>query len=208
MYRVRARDAARNRSKNSRKLIATASNKVVIAAAGDIACDPSDPNFHNGTGTSTACRQLSTSNVLVSGDFEAVLALGDLQYNSGSLDDFRQAYDPTWGRVKSITYPGGRQPRIRPIERIRVLPVLRKPRRNGRHRLVQLRSRELAHRRDQLGVRPDRRMRHRLTRGEMVAERPRGASGEVHHRHVHKGRYSSGHDGDNTFMQPMWADLY
>jgi hypothetical protein len=24
----------------------------------------------------------------------------------------------------------------------------------------------------------------------------------------HKGRYSSGHDGDNTFMQPMWADLY
>src|SRR4051812_12014727 len=105
MYRVRARDAAGNRSRNSRKLIATASNKVVIAAAGDIACDPSDPNFHNGTGTSTACRQLSTSNVLVSGDFDAVLALGDLQYNSGSLDDFRQACDPTWGRVKSMTYP-------------------------------------------------------------------------------------------------------
>jgi len=104
-YRVRARDAAGNQSKVSRKVIVTTANQVVVAAAGDVACDPSDPNYHGGTGSSTACRELYTSNVLVNGDFDAVLALGDLQYNSGSLIDFNAVYDPTWGRVRSITYP-------------------------------------------------------------------------------------------------------
>ena len=104
-YRVRARDAAGNRSKVSRKVIASTANQVVVAAAGDVACAPDDPNYHNGTGTSTACRQLATSKLLVNGDFDAVLALGDLQYDSGSLSDFNASYDPSWGRVKSITYP-------------------------------------------------------------------------------------------------------
>src|SRR3954447_13114810 len=183
MYRVRARDAARNRSKNSRKLIATASNKVVIAAAGDIACDPSDPNFHNGTGTSTACRQLSTSNVLVSGDFDAVLALGDLQYNSGSLDDFRQAYDPTWGRVKSITYPvvGNHEyGQSNASGYFRYFGSRAGTAGKGWYsfdlgswHIVAINSEC-----DRIGGcgtgSPE----------EMVAERPLGASGEVHHRHV------------------------
>src|SRR5436305_4271272 len=64
-YRVRALDAAGNRSKISSTLLATASSAVVVAAAGDVACDPSDSNYHGGTGTSTACRQLATSNLLV-----------------------------------------------------------------------------------------------------------------------------------------------
>jgi hypothetical protein len=34
-----------------------------------------------------------------------VLALGDLQYPSGALADFRSSYDPTWGRFKRITDP-------------------------------------------------------------------------------------------------------
>ena len=50
-YRVRARDAAGNRSKVSRKVIASTANQVVVAAAGDVACAPDDPNYHNGTGT-------------------------------------------------------------------------------------------------------------------------------------------------------------
>ena len=36
---------------------------------------------------------------------DAVLALGDLQYESGSYDAFMEMYDPTWGRLKHITYP-------------------------------------------------------------------------------------------------------
>jgi hypothetical protein len=34
-----------------------------------------------------------------------VLALGDLQYDSASLSNLKAAYDPSWGRVKSITRP-------------------------------------------------------------------------------------------------------
>jgi hypothetical protein len=36
---------------------------------------------------------------------QAVLGLGDFQYDSGTLDLFRAFYDPTWGRFKSMTYP-------------------------------------------------------------------------------------------------------
>ena len=75
----------------------------VIAAAGDIACDPTQPAFHGGTGTDTDCRELGTSNLLVGAD--AVLPLGDDQYGCGGYQAFLQSYDPTWGRFKSISYP-------------------------------------------------------------------------------------------------------
>lgn len=76
-----------------------------IAAAGDIACDPVDSGYHGGTGTKKACHQLDTSNLLMSADLSAVLPLGDDQYECGGLSAFQQVYDPTWGRLKSITYP-------------------------------------------------------------------------------------------------------
>jgi len=80
-------------------------NSVIVAAAGDVACDPADANFNGGSGTTTACRQKATSDLLVSGGFAAVLALGDLQYESGTAAAFNASYDPSWGRVKSITKP-------------------------------------------------------------------------------------------------------
>jgi hypothetical protein len=49
--------------------------------------------------------QRETSDLLVTGGYDAVLALGDLQYEDGTLSAFRTAYDPTWGRVKGITRP-------------------------------------------------------------------------------------------------------
>ena len=52
----------------------------VIAAAGDIACDPQSTSFNNGAGTATACRQQHTSDLLldptVFPDLTAVLPLG------------------------------------------------------------------------------------------------------------------------------------
>jgi hypothetical protein len=36
---------------------------------------------------------------------DAVLALGDTQYEAGTPPDFRGSYDPTWGRFKAITRP-------------------------------------------------------------------------------------------------------
>jgi acid phosphatase type 7 len=77
----------------------------VIAAAGDIACDPLSSSFNSGFGTPTACRQLHTSDLLVGRDLAAVLPIGDLQYPNGELADFQQSYHPSWGRFKALTHP-------------------------------------------------------------------------------------------------------
>jgi fibronectin type III domain protein/calcineurin-like phosphoesterase family protein len=71
----------------------------VVAAAGDIACNSS-------TATASQCRQLATSNILMGMDpLDAVLTLGDLQYECGEFLNFQSFYDPTWGRLKDRTYP-------------------------------------------------------------------------------------------------------
>ena len=77
----------------------------VIAAAGDIACDPTDPGYNGGSGTSDRCRQRATSELLVGAGLSAVLPLGDIQYDAPSASNLAQVYDPTWGRVKSISRP-------------------------------------------------------------------------------------------------------
>jgi acid phosphatase type 7 len=77
----------------------------VIAAAGDIACSPSSSNYNGGNGTSDACRMKYTSDLLVNAGLAAVLPLGDTQYDTAKLTSFTSSYDPTWGRVKSITRP-------------------------------------------------------------------------------------------------------
>ena len=77
----------------------------VIATAGDIACDPSNSNFNGGNGATNSCRQKYTSDLLVGANLAAVLDLGDNQYYCGGYQAFLQSYDPSWGRVKSITYP-------------------------------------------------------------------------------------------------------
>ena len=75
----------------------------VIGAAGDIACDPTAPAFNNGLGTATDCRAADTAKLLTGVD--AVLPLGDNQYNCGGPAAYAQSYDPTWGVKKSITHP-------------------------------------------------------------------------------------------------------
>jgi acid phosphatase type 7 len=84
---------------------ANAGADPVIAAAGDIACAPSSQYFNGGAGTSTKCRQRYTSDLLVNAGLSAVLPLGDEQYDTAKLSSFTKSYDPSWGRVKSITYP-------------------------------------------------------------------------------------------------------
>jgi hypothetical protein len=65
-----------------------------IAAAGDIAC-PRQP-----------CRsQRKTARLVRRLDPKAVLTLGDNQYESGALRDFRRSYRPTWGRFRGRTHP-------------------------------------------------------------------------------------------------------
>jgi hypothetical protein len=84
---------------------ARAEPSVTIAAAGDIACDPGSSAAARNRGVANVCRQRSTAALLAKGTYVAVLALGDNQYESGDLSDYRVAYDPTWGRLKRTTYP-------------------------------------------------------------------------------------------------------
>jgi hypothetical protein len=78
----------------------------VIAAAGDIACDPAGPTFHGGNGTSSSCRDRYTSDLILSDpNITAVLPLGDNQYYCSGFAAFQASYDLSWGRFKAITYP-------------------------------------------------------------------------------------------------------
>ncbi len=70
-----------------------------LVAVGDIACPP------GATATSTTCRQASTASYAASLSPTWVLALGDLQYEKGSLAGFQSSYDKSWGNLKSITKP-------------------------------------------------------------------------------------------------------
>jgi 3',5'-cyclic AMP phosphodiesterase CpdA len=71
-----------------------AGGAVTIAAAGDIAEDgaPSDANIQ----TAALIEDLAP---------DAVLTLGDNQYQDGELAEYLDSYDLTWGRFKDITYP-------------------------------------------------------------------------------------------------------
>ena len=82
-----------------------ASSDPIIAAAGDIACDPANAAFNGGVGMSNACRQQSTSDLLVNAGYSAVLPLGDIQYFCGGYQAFQDSYHLSWGRVKGITRP-------------------------------------------------------------------------------------------------------
>jgi hypothetical protein len=75
------------------------------AAAGDIACDPGDGGFHGGAGNSATCAEGATADLIGRLAPDAVLALGDLQYDDGAPDKYAASYAPTWGRFASITYP-------------------------------------------------------------------------------------------------------
>ncbi|HYT10987.1 MAG TPA: chitobiase/beta-hexosaminidase C-terminal domain-containing protein, partial [Mycobacteriales bacterium] len=75
----------------------------VIGSAGDIACDPTAPAYNNGQGVPPDCVASQTVGLLTGMD--AVLPLGDDQYECGGLSAFEQSYGPTWGVKKSITYP-------------------------------------------------------------------------------------------------------
>jgi hypothetical protein len=65
---------------------------ITVAAAGDI-CPP-DPE--DCARTADLVERLSV---------DAVLTLGDNQYNDGTLEEYLASYDITWGRFESITYP-------------------------------------------------------------------------------------------------------
>lgn len=67
------------------------SGTVTVVGAGDIARSPGD-----GEDTAALIEMIQP---------DAVLALGDSAYGSGSREEYELNYDPTWGRFRDITRP-------------------------------------------------------------------------------------------------------
>jgi hypothetical protein len=79
---------------------------TVVMAAGDIACDPADPNFNGGNGTASKCRQKFTGNVVTAASPDHVLPIGDTQYDCAGTQAYAQSYNLTgWGAAKNISHP-------------------------------------------------------------------------------------------------------
>lgn len=70
----------------------------VIAAAGDLVCGSSTP-------AGNPCQHGAVASLIPSLAPDAVLLLGDIQYESGSLSDFRTRFDPAFGAYRSLLYP-------------------------------------------------------------------------------------------------------
>ena len=66
-------------------------SSATVVAAGDIARKPED-----GAGTADLIQSIRP---------EAVLALGDTAYDSGTPREYRENYQPTWGKFRRITRP-------------------------------------------------------------------------------------------------------
>jgi hypothetical protein len=78
---------------------------VTVVAAGDIACDPANPMFNHGQGTARWCRAADTGALIARLAPDALLPLGDEQYDDGTLPKFRHSYDPAWGAERWRTHP-------------------------------------------------------------------------------------------------------
>ena len=87
--------------------VSHAAGDPVIAAAGDIACDPGNTNFNGGAGQGGVCMQKATYNLIagMSPAAAAVLPLGDNQYYCGGYQAFVNSYALSWGKLLSKTYP-------------------------------------------------------------------------------------------------------
>jgi hypothetical protein len=71
---------------------------VEVIAAGDIACNTAPVT------SGSTCHYGLTSDIVVAENPDAVLMLGDAQYETGTETLFATRYNPTWGRFRNITY--------------------------------------------------------------------------------------------------------
>jgi hypothetical protein len=75
----------------------------VIAAAGDIVCAPSNAAF--GGSDPARCQHRATARLISDRGVDAVLPLGDDQYENGTLSEYQGGYDPSWGVFNDVAHP-------------------------------------------------------------------------------------------------------
>src|SRR3954454_12227934 len=76
-----------------------------VVAVGDMACPPTEPSYNGGNGTATQCRQRYVSDLVVAASPNALLDLGDNQYDFGQLANYQAVYHPTFGRANAVVWP-------------------------------------------------------------------------------------------------------
>lgn len=87
-------------------LSAVASSDPVVAAFGDVACDPSNAAFNGGQGNGSSCRQAATATTVAGlPNLRALLFLGDNQYYCGSDTAFMSSFDPTFKGFRALYRP-------------------------------------------------------------------------------------------------------
>ena len=83
---------------------AATSGDPYVAAVGDMACSHWDPDYNNGNGTATRCRQKYVSDLLVSPVPDAVLLTsGTTSTTRASSTSFQEVYHPTFGRANTAS---------------------------------------------------------------------------------------------------------
>jgi acid phosphatase type 7 len=184
------------------------SSDPVIAAVGDSACDPGDRNYGGGTGSRSSCHHRAVSDLMVNRNLAAFLPLGDNQYEDGSLAKFRASYDPTFGRLKTITRPvvGNHEYLTTGAAGYFDYFGLQAGQRGqgwysydiGRWHLIALNSicGKVG------GCGPDS-PQGRWLKADLAAHRNSCTLAYLHHP-----RFSSGHHGNATALQPLWQALY
>ena len=74
---------------------------VTVVAAGDMSCDPRDPGVSSGLD----CQAQEVSDIAVGLQPYAFVGLGDYQYEIPTTEGYTDFYDPSWGRLRDITFP-------------------------------------------------------------------------------------------------------
>lgn len=78
---------------------------VRVIAVGDMSCDRNDPDFANGLGQNGMCVAKAVSDLAIALKPEALLGLGDYQYEVPRREDFEEIYAQNFGRLRGITIP-------------------------------------------------------------------------------------------------------
>lgn len=100
-----------NSSNSSQNIANTSNNPTLpkpltfkkIVAVGDISCNPGDKHLTNRD--LNYCQDYQTAQLVKLLNPNAILALGDLQYEDGSLENFHNKFAKNWGEFKNKLYP-------------------------------------------------------------------------------------------------------
>ncbi|MER7072449.1 metallophosphoesterase [Terrabacter sp. NPDC000476] len=79
---------------------------VTVVAAGDMACDVTDPSGRaSGSAATDQCQAQRVSDVAMGLHPDLLLGLGDYQYEVPAASAYRDVYGPGWGRLRDVTIP-------------------------------------------------------------------------------------------------------